>query len=256
MAGRSTKQFLFGTIYVVLIFLILYAFYGVFIRSSPTCFDNKQNGSETGVDCGGSSCVACEIKNLANIRISSVTPIPGADADLTTLLVEFQNPNQNYGATVFEYTLNLYGKTGTSTIYSSPQTAFIYPGEIKQRLMLNIPVAFSSVVRGEGVLTSITWESRTLFSAPKLETREIKVDLQPERGRVVITGVLRNDNTFSIRRANVSAVFSDSTGKPILASQTVVDNLGPFEERFFQITALAKNASSLKTPRISVEAER
>ena len=33
--------------------------------TQPTCFDGIQNGDETGVDCGGSSCQDCVITTLS-----------------------------------------------------------------------------------------------------------------------------------------------------------------------------------------------
>ncbi len=41
-----------------------------FIQNSvttPTCFDNIKNGDETGIDCGGTSCIPCANENTVNV---------------------------------------------------------------------------------------------------------------------------------------------------------------------------------------------
>ena len=51
--------------------------------TQPTCFDGIQNGDETGVDCGGSSCQDCVITTLSGDVLDNVTLDASIEYDLT-----------------------------------------------------------------------------------------------------------------------------------------------------------------------------
>src|SRR3989344_7111281 len=51
-------------IFYILVFIVFVGVFGFLIFSpnlnkAPSCIDNKQNGNETGIDCGGSCAKAC-----------------------------------------------------------------------------------------------------------------------------------------------------------------------------------------------------
>ena len=51
--------------------------------TQPTCFDGIQNGDETGVDCGGSSCEDCVITTLSGDVLDNVTLDASIEYELT-----------------------------------------------------------------------------------------------------------------------------------------------------------------------------
>ena len=51
--------------------------------TQPTCFDGIQNGDETGVDCGGSSCQDCVITTLSGDVLDNVTLDASLEYELT-----------------------------------------------------------------------------------------------------------------------------------------------------------------------------
>ncbi|MDO8518510.1 MAG: hypothetical protein Q7S26_04455 [bacterium] len=53
-SGR--RQLLYSGVGAVIVFILLIIAYETFFTAPATCFDGKQDGSETGVDCGGNSC--------------------------------------------------------------------------------------------------------------------------------------------------------------------------------------------------------
>ena len=61
--SRNRKKIIFAIIVFVLVVLIGAPLFFLFYRA-PTCSDKKQNGDETGVDCGGSCQLLCTAESL------------------------------------------------------------------------------------------------------------------------------------------------------------------------------------------------
>jgi len=66
-----------GLIIIIFIFgfLIIYPSF----NKAPTCFDGKQNGNETGINCGGSCARAClsQVENVSVLWARAFQVIPG-----------------------------------------------------------------------------------------------------------------------------------------------------------------------------------
>jgi len=110
MSWAKTRKSLYIGFMVVITALIIGAFLW-FNKPLPTCFDNKQNQDENGVDCGGVCNKVCEGDAL--------DPIPlwfrfvEADAGIYHVLAYVQNPNIDFGATDVGYSFKLYDEAGT-----------------------------------------------------------------------------------------------------------------------------------------------
>ena len=59
ISWRRKRQLTILTGLLIVAGAIFFIFFYDSISEAPTCFDSKQNGSETGVDCGG-VCDACD----------------------------------------------------------------------------------------------------------------------------------------------------------------------------------------------------
>jgi len=67
---------------IVVVLLASYPTY-LLLRETPTCFDKKQNGTETGIDCGGSCSLMCSVEVKApRIVWAKVFPINGNVYDI------------------------------------------------------------------------------------------------------------------------------------------------------------------------------
>src|SRR5271157_2786511 len=79
MTWAFKRKFFYAAIVVVFLavsgFLIIYPH----LNQAPTCTDGKQNGDETGIDCGGSCPLACTFQvNQISIRWArSFEVVPG-----------------------------------------------------------------------------------------------------------------------------------------------------------------------------------
>jgi hypothetical protein len=250
MQSSILKQFIYGVFYILIIIGVGYGMYLLVLQPAPTCFDTKQNQRETGIDCGG-PCESCVIRDLKPITVSRVSIFENHDGTFSAV-TELRNPNVLFGASLFTYQLNLF--SDNNEIFKTiTKTSFIYPGEIKFIIEPGIRVnAFP--VRGEVVVQNPTWKENTVFSLPQSQVRGLHAEIDEPGSRVIVRGVLMNQNPFSLSRAVVSAVLRESI-IPTAASQTLLLDILPGEERAFQITLPLIDISRFALDKIFIYAE-
>src|SRR5579864_5721823 len=107
---RISKQFLYAILFLAVFGLIVWGVYSITLKPAPSCFDNIQNQDETGVDCGGSHCVPCDIKNLK--PLVSLPAVLFTDGQVFSVSFDLTDPNANFGASSVTYDLNFYDASG------------------------------------------------------------------------------------------------------------------------------------------------
>ncbi len=252
---RLLKQFLYGTFYLLVLAGILWWIYSVTLKPAPSCFDNKQNGTETGVDCGG-GCIPCEIKNLQPF---SLKPAMLFSADrVFSASAELNNPNLNYGAKTFDYEVNFYDGAG-NVLKNIKNKSFIYSGETKNLIEAGVRITNGIPARAEIKIDdkSIAWEKVENFSSPKYDLKDVLAGL--ENGQAVVGGNISNPNNFTISKIIMSAFLVDKSGIKIGASKTELQNVAPFKTENFKIFIPAGkdllNSADLKATAQSVAVE-
>lgn len=254
MQSRFLKQLIYGIFYLAVIFGIGYLIYEAVLRGPATCFDNRQNQGETGVDCGG-PCLDCGLKNLEPIRVSpvSIFSIGGR----LSVLFELQNPNVRFGANEFAYTIKFFG-AGNTLASSLTRNSFIYPGEIKYIVEAGLDIDPSGVSRAEAELANFFWKPLQEFSLPKTQARDLKTELDQEGNKATISGVIVNQNSFHLSRVVANAIILNSFGARIGVSKTLIEDIAPFAEKSFTIVALGFNVDDVDAgaTRIYLEARR
>lgn len=257
MTTRTIKQLTYGALYTASWLAIGYGIYVLVFQPAPSCTDNRKNQDEVEVDCGGQFCQSCEVRNLKPIEFSSIKVIGGVTTQSATVIVEMRNINATYGTPRLAYELTLYGAGDTVLQTSRGETA-LYPSELKYRLHVNLPVAANSITRAAArVVEDISWQPLSDFTRPKTPLRDVQTQFAP--GRVTISGIVKNDNAFDLRRATVSVVMTDGAGTPLAASMTVMQDLIASQERAFQIVVplpAGVGETMLAAPKISVDAQR
>lgn len=252
MQSRPLKQLIYGAFYLAILFGIGYLFYAPF-KSPPSCFDAKQNQSETGIDCGG-ACPPCELKTLKAVTVSPVSILDAGGGRLS-LVFELRNPNTSFGADKFSYKISLLSAAG-GTVFSFSRQAFIYPGEIKTVIEAGVDAEASRIIRAEVELSDFSWKSKTEFPSVKAGYRELEAEIKDDK--VVVAGRVVNDNSFSISKAVVGAIIENDLGFPVGASETSLEAIPPFGTAPFEITIPGTGLSnvSAEDARIVIEAKR
>src|SRR3989344_9155576 len=108
----SRRKVLYGGSVIIVLTAVAFSVIFFFFYKPPTCFDNKENGDEYGIDCGGSCVKLCQSTFLpAQIqwgggKFEIVAP------HLYNLSSYIVNPNMDVGAVNVPYKFSVYDNVG------------------------------------------------------------------------------------------------------------------------------------------------
>ncbi len=224
---RFLKQIIYGVLYLLFWAAVFYGVYLAFFQVVPTCFDNKQNQNEEGLDCGGVCAKLCSA-GFEPIIVSAGWTFP---IDGTTVLILLQNPNPRFGAPHLAYTFDLKGESGNLLGVYQGET-FIYPGESEKRIFYNIP-GILNAASAEVHLGEPEWQGIEKYSSPNIEFSGVQ--FLSENNKIFARGNIKNNETLLYPLIEVIAYFYDKTGELVSISHTNVRDVKAFEERFFQV---------------------
>lgn len=232
MTPRLAKQILYGVGYLLLIASIVYGAYFIWFRSTPSCSDNRQNQGEAGVDCGGPNCASCALKTLSPLR--ATLRYFGDTTERTLIIIEIRNPNPDYGAADFSYSMNIFdenNKIARNIIGKS----FIYAGETKY-LVEPIDAYYRNIGRAEISFSDPIWKTKNEFAQPVLQARDIKTAYpDPQNPQIVVNGFLSNQNAYPLAKTRIIAFLLNQNNIELGASKTEFENIAAFEERQFSV---------------------
>lgn len=151
-AWRQTRKLIFITI---IIFIILgfssYLIYPYFNKPA-TCFDNKENGDEKGVDCGGSCKLVCTTNVIPlNVKTTKAVFISDGIYDLVAL-IENRNEDKNTQDGSIDYIFDIYDKSG-SIIKTISGSTTIPLGQTFPIIIQNVPI----VISGSNDITKVVF---------------------------------------------------------------------------------------------------
>lgn len=188
---------------------------------TPTCFDNRQNRGEVGVDCGG-PCAPCELKNPKPLSVFWARIAP-AGGDLYDAAALVENQNQALASGDIRYEFTLFDELGL--IARKIGTTFIYPQE---RLIIAEPALRTTrkPARVEFRVTGITWRT-SQESSPVIivEHRDYTITQEEEKKKSVVTADIFNASPFAFRAFEVTVAVFDVAGNLIGANKIAGDNL-------------------------------
>lgn len=229
---RLIKQLLYGFFFLVIIVFIGGGAYYIF-QPAPSCFDNKKNQNETGVDCGG-SCTSCVLKNSQPLRISSLEIFDNGNKTITAI-GEIKNVNLSVGAKQFLYTIAIYDRADRE-LFSKSGRSFVYPDKSRTIIEPAIAVEPAAAARGEIKIGEVFWQAEADFGGiPEKNLAVIGMTIRGDGGGFIIAGAVKNANPIAADRVVIKAVLFDKDGLRRGASQTIIEKLPAFEERSFTI---------------------
>lgn len=237
MTRRLVRQLLYGAFYLAIFYFIGWGLYAAVIQPAPSCIDNRQNGRETGIDCGG-DCESCAIKTLRPLQVSWTRYF--AVGDRTVVVAELKNPNPEYGADQFSYTLRTTGGAAVETTH----TSFVYGGEIKY--LFHVLSDTTSVNDADITIipSGMRWKSLVEFPRPSTQVRGITTGVA-DRG-LAVSGYVANTGAAAFSSVKLIALLYNTDGTLVGASQTTLTDLAAFDERAFHI-GLPSNLTLLGT---------
>jgi len=231
--GLRRQLFYIG---VLVIFFLALAFLVVYpqISKLPSCTDNKQNGDEAGIDCGGSCVKACtfEVDQISVLWARTFEIIPGRYNAVAYL----QNLNKDTAIYKIKYRFrfadkdNIYiGKRdGETFIPPGGQFAIFEPGI---GLGNSIPV-FTTFEFTETPVWNTVPEDK--LSQLKILVSDIKLENQNTSPRLSAT--IKNNSFFIVPEVSVVALLYDQKGNAVSASSTFLDTLDRGESKEINFT--------------------
>lgn len=209
---------------IVIATILLFVVFPYWIthREVPTCFDNKQNQEEEGVDCDGPCTRLC--KGRARDLQVLWAKVFGIRPGVYDVVGYVENPNLNASAPKFTYTAKLYDKDG-AIIATKTGEDYALPGERFAIFAGGIETGEKEVKNGSlEVVPDFPWvtsvKTKQLFSVTdKVLTN---FDTKPK-----LAAILHNETPDLYRNINVAAVIYDSKGQAIGVSSTKVEKLLP-----------------------------
>jgi Mg-chelatase subunit ChlD len=223
-------------IYVSGVLLFLAALFGMFyalvLYRAPTCFDGRQNGAETGVDCGGGCARVCSITiQEPTVRWARAFKV----VDSTYNVVGYvENRNSDAGVENIPYTFTLYDQLG-AVITKVSGTTTLPPSNVYAIFedRVTVPIGQTPIKTVLSFDTNVPWvtmeKGKELFDvhSKQLSNTDVKPRLDA-----------RITNTTLDVREQVEAVATifDAAGTPLTASRTIVPKFNPREDRIVTFT--------------------
>lgn len=191
--------------------MLLFAGYFAYrLIPAETCFDQKQNQDETGIDCGGSSCELClteQAKDLVIVWTRYFEVRPGV-YDVAALV---ENVNISIGIEALPYEFRLYGDEDAflasrrGRTYSLPNQQFlIFESSLQTGSFPPRRMIFK--------LDEFSWKRAEEQSLPISIAR---TDRQLALPRPKLTVTLANSSIRDVSRLDVMAIVSDASGNAI-----------------------------------------
>ncbi|TSC68088.1 MAG: Uncharacterized protein G01um101472_161 [Parcubacteria group bacterium Gr01-1014_72] len=188
--------------------------------TAPTCSDGKQNGNETGIDCGGSCTILCTADTLAPlihwVRISPV------GKGFWNALAYVENPNFESGAFETPYRLELYDRENALVaeergfVAIPPRTAFgVFRGSVGTGERTPVRALFEFI-------REPVWKHVVTFPAEVSVTAKELVS--PESApKLIVT--FTNRSLADITNLEAVAILYDRSENVVGFSRTVIDLL-------------------------------
>lgn len=222
MSWASRKQVKDIILAIIVLLLVVFAFTYKIIFKKPTCTDGKKNGTETGIDCGGSCSLYCS-QEVSDPVILWSRAFPVVDNNYN-LVAYIENRNKNSGIVSVSYEFRVYDsnnkllgrREGKTFIPPNQQFAIFEPRfDAGERDLKSVAFQFTS---------PFVWvkKSPTLQALP-ISVKDIILDDNKDTPR--LSAIIRNDSIYDIPAFEVIAILYDIDHNAINASTTHKDKL-------------------------------
>ncbi len=218
MNWATRRKLFYLGIFFILFFGLVAGAYFAFFRQTANCFDGKQNGLETGLDCGGACTRLCPLENLDPI----VEWSRAFELNATThsLVAYVENPNINAGVSYAPYTFVVFDAQNKE-IFKKEGATIIPPG--KRFAVFEGPVSIEGTPsKVEFSFGSLVWDKMDRNDLA-IKTSQIRMTRDVPTPRVDAT--ISNESLNEAGNIEAVAIVYDETGNAIAASRTLVDTV-------------------------------
>ncbi|MEK7471026.1 MAG: hypothetical protein AAB623_00015 [Patescibacteria group bacterium] len=226
-------------IFYIIVLILFFSIFGFLIISSnfnkaPSCFDGKQNGDETGIDCGGSCLNFCsnQADTISILWARAFKVVPGRYNAVAYLV----NHNKNAAVLKINYkfrfadTKNVYisKREGSTFIPPGGNFAVFEPGiDIWNSIPVHVTFEFTEIPQ---------WFQVSQEKIDQLKILVSNIQLVNETIFPKLSATIKNNSLFTIPNMDVIAILYDMSGNAISASRTFLDQINPLQSADINFT--------------------
>jgi len=234
MTWALRRQIIYILALVIFLSGLGYLIISPHLEKPPTCTDGKQNGDETGIDCGGSCPLACvsQVDNISVIWSRAFKVVPGRYNAVAYL----ENHNKNVAINKIKYRFrfadknNVYIGKREGSAYIPPSGKFaIFEPAIN--VGYSIPVYVNFEFTEEPV-----WVTVPQNKIDQLKVSVSNIVLSGENTSPVLSAVVKNNSLFNIPDMDLIAILYDANHNAISTSRTYLQNVLGEESRSIGFT--------------------
>lgn len=232
LSWSERRKYMYLTVFGVIGVAVLCWGYFSFIYHAPTCFDGAKNGTEIGVDCGGTCSLLCKnqtrepavtwARSFLTVSAASTTSVGGEKTNnLYTAAAYIQNTNLSAGAHKVAYSFQLFDAKNQLIIERNGITE-LPPVPTIPVIETNIPTGTRTIARTLFAFSALpVWNAVVPDSLPPIEvTRQT---LSADGSRLSLT--LENNTVKDISNITVAGVLFDGNGVALAASKSLITSL-------------------------------
>jgi hypothetical protein len=234
MTWAFRRQIIYLAIFLALILIFGFLMIYPHLSKTPTCTDGKQNGNETGIDCGGSCPKACifEVDQISILWSRAFEVVPGRYNAVAYL----ENHNRNAVINKIGYRFRFADK---DNIYIGKREgeAYIPPSGKFAIFEPAIDVGNSIPVYTSFEFTEMpVWLQVSQEKIDQLKILISNISLENQNTTPRLTAVVENNSLFQVPEVNIVAILYDESGNAVSASQTYLDKLDGEESKEITFT--------------------
>ena len=194
------------------------------LTKPATCSDGKQNGNESGIDCGGECVLFCSV-DVQPLSISWARSLQ-VTGSIYNLVAYIENPNRNAGVRSINYEFRIYDADNIfiakreGTTYVNPNGAFVvFEGGVD---VGNRPPKYTIFeFKGNPRFERVDPRALDVF----LSSQDIQLENLSTRPRLIAN--IENSSLYELSDVTAVALLFDEDENVIGASSTVVESILP-----------------------------
>jgi hypothetical protein len=216
-----------GGVVVVIMLAVFFPLY-TFLSKEPTCFDGKQNGVETGIDCGGVCSVRCP-SEIADPIVHWVRSFKVGDGvyDIAALV---ENIN-SFGASEVLYQFRAYDEKNL-LIQEHMGKTFALPND--RWIIFSAGIDTGKRIPNRVFIDFLekgTWVSVDLSESDVPMLRVAGQYFEERDGKPRLSATIANESPFAIDAIEVVALISDKDENVLGVSRTYIETLPKYGEK-------------------------
>lgn len=215
----TRRQVLYYTVGIVLLASLSMLVWQLFIKKAPTCFDQEQNGSEQGVDCGGSCALMCPNTAKAPTVLWSRAFLTAPHVYTAAAYIQNNNVAISGGAKQIRYSFQLLDSRNI-LVAEREGVVDIPPVQTLPIIELNIDAGTREVTR-----TFFNFSQGEVPKWYKVEPETVEKIRVAQTGAYQngrLTATIANDSYDDLKKVQAIAVLFDYDGVARAASKATL----------------------------------